>query len=344
MRRIMLTVAYDGTNYCGWQLQPNGVTIEQKLNEALRALLNEPEATVIGAGRTDAGVHSLGNIAVFDTESKIPAEKFPFALNVRLPQDIRIQAAREVAAAFHPRKQNSRKTYEYKILNRCFALPLARFDSYFYHVPLNMEAMQRAAAFLVGEHDFAAFCSAGSQAEDTIRRIYALEVSRQGDMISIRVTGNGFLYNMVRIIAGTLIEVGSGRFTPEQVRQMLLDRQRSGAGRKVPAHGLTMLNIEYVEEEYPQHIVSDTWEYEISRGADGVYIRMDACRTETECGILTGKLIHHAYRDGAAAVYVGGGCQWIQPDYAAGHYCLRQDTQSRRPGYLRAVDIFQEKV
>lgn len=343
MRRIMLTVAYDGTNYCGWQLQPNGVTIAQKLNEALRDLLNEPEAAVIGASRTDAGVHSLGNIAVFDTESKIPAEKLPFALNVRLPQDIRIQAAREVAADFHPRKRSSRKTYEYKILNRRFELPLARFDSYFCHVPLNVEEMQKAAAFLVGEHDFAAFCSAGSQAEDTIRRIYALDVGRQGDMISIRVTGNGFLYNMVRIIAGTLIEVGSGRFTPEQVGQMLLERRRSGAGRKVPAHGLTMLGIEYAEETYPQHIVSDTWAYEVFRNADAVYIRMETCRTEPECAVLTGKLVNHAYRDGAAAVYVGGRCEWLRAGYTAGHYRLVPEGESGAQDYLKAVDISDGK-
>lgn len=333
MRRILLRVAYDGTNYCGWQLQPNGVTIESKLNEALRELLGEPQVAVTGAGRTDAGVHSLGNVAVFDTESRIPADKFPYALNARLPQDIRVQAAEEVELTFHPRKQNSIKTYEYRILNRRLELPLERSTSYFCHVPLDVEAMKEAGALLIGEHDFGAFCSAGSQAEDTIRRIYDLQVTKRDDIISIRVSGNGFLYNMVRIIAGTLIEVGSGRFTKEDVKQMLLTRDRRESGRKVPAKGLTMVSIVYQEETFPQHIQSDTWAYDIEKKSahamagekNIVWIRMKYCETPEECNTLTGKLINHAYRDGADAVYVGGECSFIGGGYQPGYYELCAD-------------------
>lgn len=305
MRRILLRVAYDGTNYSGWQLQPNGTTIEEQLNTALTALTGVP-IQVIGAGRTDAGVHSLGNVAVFDTESKIPADKFAFALNARLPEDIRVQESTEVSADFHPRKQNSRKTYVYKILNRTFELPLHRHDTYFFHGDLDLAAMQAAGNLLMGEHDFGAFCSAGSQAADTIRRIYALTVTREEDIISIRVTGNGFLYNMVRIIAGTLLEVGCGHLTVTDVQQMLLTRQRSDAGRKVPAKGLTMVGIAYLPEEFPQIIDSDTWHYELYRQEDRIFLYMKQCDRTEDYDVLMGKLIHHAYRDGAAGVYVCG--------------------------------------
>ena len=245
MKRIMLTVAYDGTAYHGWQIQPNGETIESVLNRCLSELLQE-RVEVSGASRTDAGVHALGNLAVFDTETRIPADKLAYALNDRLPEDIRIQRSIEVADSFHPRYIESRKTYEYKILNRTFPLPNRRFDTYFYHYPLDVDKMSEAGAYLVGEQDFASFCSAGAQVKSTVRRIDLCEIGRQQDVITIRITGNGFLYNMVRIIAGTLICVGGGSMEPEQVREIILVKDRSAAGPTAPACGLTLVGYEFL--------------------------------------------------------------------------------------------------
>ncbi len=245
MKRVMLVVAYDGTNYHGWQLQPNVVTIESVLNEALSSLFNE-DIKVIGASRTDTGVHSLGNVAVFDTRARMPAEKIAYALNQRLPEDIRIQSSREVATDFHPRRQNSRKTYEYRILNCEFPMPVHRLYSYFTYVPLDIELMRKAAFYLVGEHDFKSFCSVNTTAETTIRTIYDISVEKTGDMISIKVTGSGFLYNMVRIIAGTLMEVGKGKLSPEKIPDILKALDRTHAGPTAPACGLTLYKYEYV--------------------------------------------------------------------------------------------------
>ena len=243
--RVKLVVAYEGTNYCGWQIQPNGITIEQVLNETLSSLLGE-EITVTGASRTDAGVHSLGNVAVFETHTKMPAEKISFALNQRLPEDIVVQESCQVPEDFHPRFSKSRKTYEYRILNCRFRQPLERRTSYFYHYPLDASAMQKAAAYLVGEHDFTSFASVHAQTNTYVRMIYALDVVREGDMIRIRVQGNGFLYNMVRIIAGTLIQVGAGIKKPEDMESILAGKDRELAGPTAPAHGLTMIGLEYL--------------------------------------------------------------------------------------------------
>lgn len=244
--RVCLRVAYDGTNYHGWQIQPNGITIESVLNQALSDLLGE-EIAVIGASRTDSGVHSLGNAAVFDTHTRIPADKISYALNQRLPKDIVVQESKEVAPDFHPRHCNSRKTYEYRILNRRFPDPMRRHDTYFYHYDLDAGRMQEAAQYLVGEHDFKSFCSIHAVARTTVRTVYAADVEKIEDVIGIRITGSGFLYNMVRIIAGTLIEVGSGNLRPERVRQILEMRDRSAAGPTAPACGLTMLGIVFEE-------------------------------------------------------------------------------------------------
>ena len=249
MKRVMLRVAYDGTDYCGWQLQPGKPTIESVLNEILSALLGE-EITVIGASRTDSGVHSLGNVAVFDTDTRIPAEKISYALNQRLPDDIVIQESGEVAPDFHPRYCDSRKTYEYRILNRTFPLPMERRDSYFCYRRLDVVAMREAAQYIVGTHDFASFCAAHAQTETTVRTIYACTVEKTGDMICIRVTGAGFLYNMVRIIAGTLIEIGYGAKEPDDMQTILTACSRSEAGPTAPAHGLTMMGIEFEKDPY----------------------------------------------------------------------------------------------
>ncbi len=243
--RVKLVVAYEGTNYCGWQIQPNGITIEEVLNKTLTSLLGE-KITVTGASRTDAGVHSLGNVAVFETHTRMPAEKISFALNQRLPEDIVVQESCQVAEDFHPRFSKSIKTYEYRILNCRFRQPLERRTSYFYHYPLDVRAMQEAASYLVGEHDFTSFASVHAQTNTYVRTIYALDVVREGDMIRIRVQGNGFLYNMVRIIAGTLIQVGAGIKKPEDMESILAGKDRELAGPTAPAHGLTMIGLEYL--------------------------------------------------------------------------------------------------
>lgn len=247
MKRVRLIVSYDGTQYCGWQIQNNGVTVEEVLNKALSELLGE-EISVIGASRTDSGVHALGNVAVFDAETKIPAEKISFALNQRLPADVRIQKSDEVPADWHPRYCDSIKTYEYKILNRKIPNPVERFYSHFTYVDLDVEKMSQAAEYIVGEHDFACFCSTGSQVQSTVRCVHSLDVEKNGDMISIRISGNGFLYNMVRIIAGTLMQVGMGAYPPEYVKEIIESKDRNMAGPTAPARGLTLVEIGYSEE------------------------------------------------------------------------------------------------
>jgi tRNA pseudouridine38-40 synthase len=244
MKRVKLVVAYDGTNYQGWQIQKNGVTIEEVLDRALQNLTGEM-IHVAGASRTDAGVHAMGNVAVFDTNVRMPGEKFSYALNQRLPEDIRIQHSCEVPMDFHPRYQNAVKTYEYRILNREFPLPAYRFNTHFTYRPLDEKRMQQAADYLLGEHDFKSFCAAGAQVKTTIRTIYEVKVIREGELITIRITGNGFLYNMVRIIAGTLMKVGQGEWEPECIPAILEAKDRMKAGPTAPAKGLTLLKISY---------------------------------------------------------------------------------------------------
>lgn len=247
MKRVKLTVAYDGTDYHGWQIQNNGITIESELNRCLSELFGE-QIQVIGASRTDAGVHALGNVAVFDTECRMPAEKISYALNQRLPEDIRIQRSEEVASDWHPRRCESRKTYEYRIYRGEFPMPVKRLYSYFTYHLLDVDSMRRAAAFLEGEHDFRSFCQAGAQVESTVRTLYSVEIEEQGAELVIRVCGNGFLYNMVRIIAGTLIEVGLGRRRSEDMKAVLQAADRSAAGPTAPAHGLTLVKYEFSEQ------------------------------------------------------------------------------------------------
>ena len=247
--RVKLTVAYDGTAYCGWQVQPNGITIQQVLNEKISELFHQKIA-VVGASRTDSGVHALCNVCAFDVDTKMPAEKIPFALNQLLPEDISVVASEEVPADFHPRFHKGKKTYEYRILNRTFPDPVRRRYSLFYHRPLDANAMNEAAAYLVGEHDFTTFSSIHAQTNTFVRTVYDCHVSRDGDdMITIHIEGNGFLYNMVRIIAGTLIEVGYGRRTPESVGEILEAMDRSLAGPTAPPEGLMLMEIEYAEDE-----------------------------------------------------------------------------------------------
>lgn len=308
MRRIKLVVSYDGTAYCGWQLQPNGVTIEEVLNQALSSLLKE-DIQVIGASRTDSGVHAMGNVAVFDTESRIPGDKICFALNQRLPDDVRIQASEEVPLTFHPRKANCVKTYEYKILNRKIDMPLQRLYSYFCYFNLDLEKMQKAASYLIGEHDFKSFCTVRTQAEETVRTIYSLNVTKDADdMIHIRISGSGFLYNMVRIIAGTLMKVGMGVYPPEHMEEILEARDRQAAGPTAPARGLTLISMEYEKELRPVITGENKhWSYQLIQQEvmekKKAYLVIERCEDEFFDALLM-RVTHQAVRNGARWVFV----------------------------------------
>ena len=247
--RILLTVAYDGTHYHGWQYQPGVKTIEGEINKQLSGLLKE-EIKIIGASRTDTGVHAMGNLAVFDADTRIPPKKIAYALNACLPKDIRIQNSVKVKEDFHPRKTATRKTYQYRITNQEFPNPLKRLYSHFTYGKLDVEKMKQAAVFLVGEHDFQSFCAAGSTAESTVRTIYDLSVRKEEEEIVIEVTGNGFLYNMVRIIAGTLMEVGRGKIEPKELPRILAQRERKAAGPTAPACGLTLMKYQFVDNTF----------------------------------------------------------------------------------------------
>lgn len=244
MKRVLLRIAYDGSKYHGWQVQPNKITVQEVINRELSSLLKE-EIQVIGASRTDAGVHALGNVAVFDSNTQIPSEKISYALNQRLPEDIVVRESREVPLDFHPRYQNSIKTYQYTILNSNFPSPINRFYSYFVYYPMDLEKMKKAASYLIGSHDFKSFCSTKTQVIDTVRTIYNISIEKEDETIKITISGNGFLYNMVRIIVGTLIKVGFSQYSPEDVLDMLMKMDRNVVGPTAPAHGLMLLGIEY---------------------------------------------------------------------------------------------------
>ena len=245
MRRVRLFVAYDGTDYCGWQVQPNGITVEEVLNRELGRLTGE-DIRVIGASRTDSGVHALMNVAVFDTESSIPPERMAYALNQRMPEDIIITRSDEVALDWHPRYQdNVRKTYEYHIYNAPVPNPLKRKYSAFVSFPMDVGKMREGAKCLVGEHDFVSFCNVRTNVTDTVRKVESIGITKNGGDIVIRITGNGFLYNMVRIIAGTLIRVGRGFYGPGKVKEILEEKKRTAAGVTAPANGLVLVEIEY---------------------------------------------------------------------------------------------------
>ena len=240
----MLRVAYDGTEYCGWQIQPGLRTVEGTLASALNKLMGT-EVPMIGASRTDAGVHAEGNVAVFDCETTIPADKIKYALNNILPEDVVVVESRQVEGDFHPRHCDCKKTYQYRILNTPLPDPNRRRNTYFYRGKLDMEAMREAAGYIVGTHDFVCFMAAGSQVKNTVRTVYSLELEKSDDVITMTIQGNGFLYNMVRIIAGTLVMVGRGQMKPQEVENIIDKRDRRGAGPTAPAKGLTLKVIEY---------------------------------------------------------------------------------------------------
>ncbi len=240
MKRILLTIAYEGKNYAGFQRQNNAITIQQRIEEALLSLTEET-SELIGGSRTDAGVHALGNIAVFDTESLIPGDKFSFALNRHLPEDIRIMSSREVESDFHPHRITTKKSYRYRILRASIQDPLRRNFTWQIHRNLDVKEMQKAIAFLVGEHDFSSFCAAGSQVNSKIRTIYSAQVIEKEDELWIEFCSNGLLYNMVRIIAGTVVDAGLGKWEPAHMEEIIEGKDRGLAGPTAPAKGLLLV-------------------------------------------------------------------------------------------------------
>ena len=259
----------------------------------------------------------------------MPADKICFALNQRLPEDIRVQSSEEVPADWHPRKANCTKTYEYKVLNRKISMPLERLYAHFCYFNLDLDKMREAAVYLVGEHDFKSFCTVRTQAEETVRTIYSLDITKQDDMITIRISGSGFLYNMVRIIAGTLLEVGMGAYPPEHVEEILDARDRQAAGRTAPARGLTLVSMEY-QQELPDwhHRENKYWEYDILQSHikqdKTAYFAISRCADEELDGILR-RNIHHAFQNGADRVYVTDlerGKDRLVPGQIHGRYVL----------------------
>ncbi|MBR1737594.1 MAG: tRNA pseudouridine(38-40) synthase TruA [Firmicutes bacterium] len=245
--KYLIKIAYDGTNYCGWQKNEGVESVQGKVEEALSKLLKK-DTEIRGASRTDAGVHAKGQIAVFEAETSIPAEKFPYALNQLLPSDIRIVGGERVDDDFHPQKRVEKKTYEYLINNNDFPDPRMRNFTAYERKKLDIKKMAEAAEKFIGTHDFKAFCASGSSAKTTVRTIYDLTISENNNIISIRVTGNGFLYNMVRIIAGTLIAVGQGKIKSGDTEDIINSKQRERAGKTADACGLTLLEIYYRNE------------------------------------------------------------------------------------------------
>lgn len=244
-RNIKLTLAYDGTDWHGWQVQKNATTIQGNLENALAKITNE-SIRVTGASRTDAGVHAKGQVCNFYTDSRIPLERVPYALNANLPPSIVVLTAREVASDFHARYQATGKRYVYDITNR--NMPSALRRRYSYHVVqvLDLRAMKLAASFLQGQHDFKAFQAVGSSVKSTIRHLRKLVVEEQeAGRVLIYAEGDGFLYNMVRILVGTLLEVGIGKRSPADMGAILASQDRCMAGPTVPPHGLCLEKVFY---------------------------------------------------------------------------------------------------
>ena len=247
MPRIRLTVEYDGTNYSGWQRQENAVSVQQRLEEALFKLLRV-ETRVTGASRTDAGVHALGQVVHFDTASRIPPEKYAFALNTMLPDDIRVRASMLAADDFHARFNAQGKIYRYMMFNSPHASALLRHSHAHVMYPLDIGLMDAEARSIIGTHDFSAFAASGSVAKDTVRTIGDCRVVRSGEEVMLLVRGNGFLYNMVRILAGTVIQVGSGKLESGAIARALDGKSRLSLGITAPPHGLTLMRVFYPDD------------------------------------------------------------------------------------------------
>ena len=245
MRNIKLTIEYDGKDFNGWQKQPNKLNIQGEIERAIEEITGE-QTDLIASGRTDAGVHALGQVANFKTNSKIPIDKISIALNTKLKRSIRIIMAEEVEEKFHSRYNCKRKTYRYIINNSENGTAIYRNLQYNFSEKLNEQKMNEAIKFFFGEHDFKGFKASGTSSKSSVRTIYYGKVERQKSLVIIEITGNGFLYNMVRIIAGTLVEVGLGKIKPEEIRDIIASGDRQRAGRTLPPQGLYLVNVEYL--------------------------------------------------------------------------------------------------
>ena len=244
MRNIKLTIEYDGKDFKGWQKQPNKPNIQGEIERAIYNITKE-EVDLIGSGRTDAGVHALGQVANFKTNSNIPIEKLALAINSQLKNTIIIKKAEEVDERFHSRYNAKHKTYRYIINNSPCGTAIYRSLEYCFPIKLDVAKMQEGAKYFEGEHDFKAFKSSGTSAKNSVRTIYNASVKQEGEKIIIELTGNGFLYNMVRIISGTLLDVGLQKIKPEEIKNIIEEKDRQKAGKTLPAHGLYLVEVKY---------------------------------------------------------------------------------------------------
>ena len=244
MRNIKLTIEYDGKDFNGWQKQPNKPNIQGEIERAIYNITKE-EVDLIGSGRTDAGVHALAQVANFKTNSNIPIEKLALAINSQLKKSIIIKKAEEVDERFHSRYNAKHKTYRYIINNSPCGTAIYRNLEYCFPIKLDVAKMQEAAKYFEGEHDFKAFKSSGTSAKNSVRTIYNASVKQEGEKIIIELTGNGFLYNMVRIISGTLLDVGLQKIKPEEIKNIIEEKDRQKAGKTLPAHGLYLVEVKY---------------------------------------------------------------------------------------------------
>ncbi len=244
MKNIKLTIEYDGTHYHGWQSQDNALTVQDVVTEAINSLTGE-DCELIGCSRTDTGVHALGHVANFVTNSRIPPDRFAYALNAQLPEDVVIRKSEEVSLDFHSRFQAKGKKYRYLIYNSLYPSALMRHRAYHVLNPLDIELMEKAARQILGTHDFSAFRASGSDTKTSVRTITGVWLKKEREVIEFEIEGDGFLYNMVRIIAGTLVEVGYGRIPADSISDIILSKDRRRAGRTAPAHGLYLVEVYY---------------------------------------------------------------------------------------------------
>ena len=244
MRNIKLTIEYDGKDFNGWQKQPDKLNIQGNIEKVISEITKE-EIELIGSGRTDAGVHAIGQVANFKTNSNIPIEKFAIAINSRLKKSIIIKKAEEVPERFHSRYNCKKKTYRYIINNSDMGSAIYRNLEYNIKMPLNLENMKKASKYFEGEHDFSAFKGSGTSSKSSVRTIYSADVKKENERIIIELTGNGFLYNMVRIISGTLVEVGLGKIRPEEIKDIIDSKNRQMAGKTLPPYGLYLVEVNY---------------------------------------------------------------------------------------------------
>ncbi len=248
MRNIKLVIEYDGTSYHGWQSQNNALAVQDVIEKAIMTLTGE-KCKLIGSGRTDAGVHAIGQVANFITNSKIPPEKFSYALNNILPDDIVIKSSEQVPGSFHARYSAIGKKYRYVIYNSRQRSALLRNRAYFVPYDLDIPSMEKAMKYFVGTHDFAAFKAADSTEKSSIRTITDTWLKKEGEIVTFEIAGDGFLYNMVRIIAGTLVEVGMGKIAADDIPHIIESRDRRKAGRTAPPHGLYLVEVYYPEQK-----------------------------------------------------------------------------------------------